>query len=391
MLSTIGLREPQAGYYLADHLNELPLELGPRPSGWWGRQAQAFGLEGPAPAASVEALCAGELLGGPATGRRTVLAYDLTFAAPKEASLLLAAGDGRAVALLKAHGLAVGAGLRYLEDHAASVVVGAGDTREVARASGLALHASTHATSRAGDPHLHTHCLVANLGHGPDGRFRALDGRGLRAHARAADALYRAELGFQLNARLVAGRSDVDQELRLELRGAFSSRAAELAQGGRRAAARPSEARSVQVERWRTQLHHLGVDPGGDQLVVNALEPPRRRVAEHQLAAALLGDDRRRGRRDGVEAWAKAAGPVPAVQVERCVDLLLGPEALGVGVDEPVLMPRRLLAPARALERLGARPVDPRGLEHWLRRSLAIGRERGRDGIEPPGRTRARA
>ena len=46
-----------------------------------------------------------------------------------------------------------------------------------------------HFTSRAGDPHLHSHVVVANMAHGVDGRWSAIDGRGLYAHARAAGAL----------------------------------------------------------------------------------------------------------------------------------------------------------------------------------------------------------
>jgi conjugative relaxase-like TrwC/TraI family protein len=32
-----------------------------------------------------------------------------------------------------------------------------------------------HRTSRDGDPQLHTHCVVANLGRRPDGTYAALD------------------------------------------------------------------------------------------------------------------------------------------------------------------------------------------------------------------------
>ncbi|HXQ58451.1 MAG TPA: relaxase domain-containing protein, partial [Acidimicrobiales bacterium] len=47
-------------------------------------------------------------------------------------------------------------------------------------------------------PHLHTHVVVANLGRGPEGRWSALDGRGLYAHASATDALYHAHLRYEL-------------------------------------------------------------------------------------------------------------------------------------------------------------------------------------------------
>lgn len=389
MLSSIGLRHPSAGYYLAEHREELPTSLGLRPEGWWGRQADALGLVGRASADEMEALCRGAIPAGPRFARREVLAYDLTFSAPKEASLLLVADDRTAGTLLAAHGAAVAAGLAYLEDRAASVLVGTPDGRAPSRVAGIAVHASTHASSRAGDPHLHTHCLLANAAQGPDGRFRALDGRGLRAHAMAADALYRSELAHQLWRRLEPVPRGLEPELGTQLRAAFSSRTAEVAAGDRRAAARGPEGRAEQLLRWRGRLATLGVQVGDGTLTAAALVRPRRRLDEHRFAAELLGDDRRRGRRDLVVAWAKAAGPLSAAGVLGGVDVLLGEGALGVGVAEEVVMPHAVLAPTRALRRLGGRPLEVDALEAWLRQARLIDRGRGGPSRLGPGRARA--
>jgi conjugative relaxase-like TrwC/TraI family protein len=64
----------------------------------------------------------------------------------------------------------------------------------VEEATGLPAAGFRHRTSRAGDPQLHTHLLVANLGRGSDGRWSALDGRRLYAHARTASFVYQAVL-----------------------------------------------------------------------------------------------------------------------------------------------------------------------------------------------------
>src|SRR5215203_5956094 len=69
----------------------------------------------------------------------------------------------------------------------------------VEEASGLIAAAFRHRTSRAGDPQLHTHVLVANLGRGVDGRWSALDGRRLYAQARAASFIYQAVLRGELS------------------------------------------------------------------------------------------------------------------------------------------------------------------------------------------------
>ncbi len=72
----------------------------------------------------------------------------------------------------------------------------------VEEASGLVAAAFRHRTSRAGDPQLHTHVLVANLGRGLDGRWSALDGRRLYAHARTASFVYQAVLRGELTRTL---------------------------------------------------------------------------------------------------------------------------------------------------------------------------------------------
>src|SRR3954453_10009703 len=91
--------------------------------------------------------------------------------------------------------------LGYLERSAAAVRRGAGGL-VVEQADGLVAAAFRHRTSRVGDPQLHKHVLVANLGLGPDGRWSALDGRQLYAHARAASFLYQAVLRSELTRTL---------------------------------------------------------------------------------------------------------------------------------------------------------------------------------------------
>ena len=69
-------------------------------------------------------------------------------------------------------------------------------------ASGLVVGLFRHRTSRVGDPQLHTHAVVANLGRGPDGRWSTLDGRRLYAQARTASFVYQAVLRSELSREL---------------------------------------------------------------------------------------------------------------------------------------------------------------------------------------------
>jgi len=59
-----------------------------------------------------------------------------------------------------------------------------------------------HCCSRAGDPHLHTHCLVINVGVQEDGTTRALISKPLYDHKMRVGALYRSKLAELFEQRL---------------------------------------------------------------------------------------------------------------------------------------------------------------------------------------------
>lgn len=133
-----------------------------------------------------------------------VVGYDLTFSVPKSVSILWASADaGRRAQIVEAVNHAVGAGLAYLEDNASSVQGNHGNASAAqAPEGGLVAASYLHATSRALDPQLHCHVVVANMAERPDGAIRALDGRRLYAHAKTAGYLAAAELRSQLSRRL---------------------------------------------------------------------------------------------------------------------------------------------------------------------------------------------
>jgi conjugative relaxase-like TrwC/TraI family protein len=131
-----------------------------------------------------------------------MLAYDLTFRAPKSVSLLYAFGGPRvAAAVQKGHAKAVAAALGYLERHAAIARRGHGG-HELVRGNGFIAAVFQHRTSRAGDPLLHSHGVIANLTCGPDGRWTALDGRVLYNHGKTAGYLYQAVLRHEVTREL---------------------------------------------------------------------------------------------------------------------------------------------------------------------------------------------
>jgi conjugative relaxase-like TrwC/TraI family protein len=135
--------------------------------------------------------------------RSAVAGYDLTFSPVKSVSALWAiAPDDVRTAIEAAHEAAIDAAFGYLERHALHARTGKDGIGQV-DAEGFLVARYRHRTSRNGDPQIHSHCAVANrVWCESDGRWRALDGRGLYRNRAAAGAIYDVALEEQLTARL---------------------------------------------------------------------------------------------------------------------------------------------------------------------------------------------
>jgi conjugative relaxase-like TrwC/TraI family protein len=212
MLSIGRLGSGSADYYLssvATGAEDYFLRQGEEPGRWLGGSAGALGLGGLVGADDLRAVLDGrdpvdgtQLVRGPGGARARTAGFDLTFKAPKSVSLLEALGDPRLRAEVSAaHAGAVEAALAYLEDHAAFLRRGRGG-HELVPAAGLVAAGFTHRTSRAGDPALHTHVLVANIAQDHEGRLGAIDGRAIYRHAKTAGYLYQTELRQRLTRSL---------------------------------------------------------------------------------------------------------------------------------------------------------------------------------------------
>ncbi|MGQ0824115.1 MAG: MobF family relaxase [Actinomycetota bacterium] len=209
MLGIASLATGRAEYYLeavAAGREDYYLGSGEAPGYWLGANATTLGLVGEIEADQLRALLDGD---DPISGVRLARTrkgrtpgFDLTFSAPKSVSLLnaLASPDiSRAVSA--AHDSAVAETLGWLEANACAVRRGAGGTN-VEAGDGFVAAAFRHRTSRAGDPHLHTHLLIANLTRGPDGRWCAPDARRFWALGNTASYLYEATLRHELTVAL---------------------------------------------------------------------------------------------------------------------------------------------------------------------------------------------
>jgi conjugative relaxase-like TrwC/TraI family protein len=220
---------------------------GQRVSGeWLGLGAQRLGLAGRVRAHDFLRLCenqhpvTGETLtqrlnttradgDGSAANRR--IFYDFTFSPPKSVSLAGFLGeDGR---VLEAHARAVKSALREFETFAATRIRARGEHRD-RRTGNFAAALFTHDTSRALDPHLHTHCIVFNAAFDAlEERWKALQNYDLLRARKFAENVYYHELarelrGFGYRIRNLP-RGDFQIEgIPTELSDRFSKRDAEI-------------------------------------------------------------------------------------------------------------------------------------------------------------------
>src|SRR5262249_32858893 len=234
MLSVAKLSPGQEAYYersVAAGIDDYYAGRGESPGVWAGRGSAELELEGVVEDGQLGRLIAGEHPRtsdqlrshppkkritveriDPATGERhveektlaPVAGYDLVFSPPKSVSLLHALSDERVRhAVDQAHLAAWQAALAYLEREACVTRRGKnGRVRE--HGTGFVAAAYRHRTSRAQDPHLHTHVIVANMTKTTsDGEWRALDGEPLLKHYRlAVGYLYQTQLRHELTRSL---------------------------------------------------------------------------------------------------------------------------------------------------------------------------------------------
>ncbi|WP_315072282.1 MobF family relaxase [Actinomyces massiliensis] len=134
---------------------------------------------------------------------RAVHGFDFTFAPPKSVSVLWALGDaGVREQVEAAHHDAINHVVDMMEADSIRTRQGAGGVVQT-ETRGVIAAAFDHWDSREGDPHLHTHLVVANRVQGPDGRWRTLDSRGALMPAQVAlSEAYDNHLMDALSARL---------------------------------------------------------------------------------------------------------------------------------------------------------------------------------------------
>ncbi len=407
MLSIGKLGKGQECYYLdkvAEGAEDYYSGEGEVAGEWLGDAAEDLGLSGEVEAVQLEAMLTGRnpVDGEPLVGMRgvpssgSVPGFDLTFSAPKSVSLLWGLGGPVAAVEVKAaHREAAGAALDYMQREACWTRRGAGGS-EFVQGNGYLAAGYVHRSSRAGDPQLHTHVLIANATQGPDGHWTRLYHPAIYNHAKTASYIYEAHLRHELTRRLgvewqptrkgiaeIAGFAD--EHLR-----AFSTRRQQILE----AAGADASARSMQVaalatrqpkerdvghgellERWRSRADEIGLDREAiartfdSEAALRIDRPDAPLLSEAQLGRAVTAAASHFDRREAIQAVADSLRQgASGAEVERLADAFLVSDSviqISDGAKGPRYTTRRIWELERealaAAERMRAQGPNPAG------------------------------
>jgi conjugative relaxase-like TrwC/TraI family protein len=351
---------PTAGRYYVEQVAQGREDYysgeGEAPGAWLDAGARALGLAGEVDEGGIERLLSGrdpasgaELRTPPRSGAGA--GFDLTFKAPKSVSIIFGIAEPDVTReLVAAHEAAVRDALGYLEQEACKTRRRIGGRVTQLHGGGFVAAAFRHRASRAGDPLLHTHVVVANCTQTADGRWGALDARLLYLHAKTAGYLYQASLRYEVTRRLglawqpvehgVADLVGVSREViehfsrrrteilkELSARGEHSARAAQMAAlDTRRSKDYEVSAHRLRAE-WQARATEHGLDIDALKIV---LEPSLHRRPDDEVADWLVGPHGLTqqastfSRRDVVQALAEASRQgAPASLVQARADAFL--------------------------------------------------------------------
>jgi conjugative relaxase-like TrwC/TraI family protein len=212
--------------------------------------------------------------------------YDVVFSAPKSVSVLYGLADLQvADQVREAHSHAISQAMAYLELFVARGARGKHhDGQHAVRVStdGLTATSFEHRASRADDPQLHTHVVIANLLRRPDGHWSAIDSAALYRHQLTAGYIYQAVLRGELTRRLgvdwtpvrrgLAEIHDIPKTLcrvfsqrRQAIESLLVARGEAGMDAARRACldtrpAKPHTPEAIQRERWHARAQDAGFD-----------------------------------------------------------------------------------------------------------------------------------
>ncbi len=304
---TIGKLTPGRATYYSEQLpggqdEYYTRSQDPQPGMWLGSATSRLGLSGRVDAEQFRQVldAVNPTSGQPLDISRTTTArlagFDLCFSAPKSVSVAWALATPEVSEMIAAaHDRAVTKAVEALEVEVIRARRGAAGRHSV-ETEGVAAAAFAHRSSRAGDPQIHTHLVVANLTPDRQGHWRAIDGARVYRWAKTLGYLYQAQLRAELTDTLglrwgpvkngAADLAGIDPEL-LEV---FSKRAAQIAQVTGNAHLPLAAAKTVTLatraskaslpdldilrDRWRHEADQLTINTTRIENLIDAADHP---------------------------------------------------------------------------------------------------------------------
>ena len=236
--------------------------------------------------------------------------YDFTLSPPKSVSIAaLVGGDEQITA---AHTAAVRVAMTELEKYAATQVH-VGRVHQDRVTGNVVAALFQHDTSRALDPHLHTHCILFNATHdSAEGRWKALHNHGLLAAQKYVENVYYHQLAQELGrlgySVVSSARGDFElAEIPASVRECFSKRHREIDEKTAELLATHAEKANGNIADIREHIAHKDRGQKLPTLPKEKLrEFWRTQIAPSELAA--------------LDTPAPASKPVEAVSVGQAVD-----------------------------------------------------------------------
>lgn len=201
-VSNVSAGAASSGYYKEEGYYKSGSPDGEKASSWFGKAAEEVGLTG-----HVDDKQFAELLDGQAPDGKEMGRYvdgerqhrpglDLTFSASKSASVAaLVVGDDR---IVKAHDNAVRAAMEVVEER--FIKTRFQQDGEIVKKSGEGIIAGIyrHDTSRALDPNLHSHAVIANMVKNENGGYSAIENKSVYKNQKLITEIYRSEFENQM-------------------------------------------------------------------------------------------------------------------------------------------------------------------------------------------------
>ncbi|WP_339145160.1 MobF family relaxase [Pseudoalteromonas galatheae] len=274
-------------------------------SQWFGHGASELNLNGPVDKGEFVKILEGNLPNGQSLARPSgdrVPGWDLTFSAPKSISILsLIGGDDR---LLQAHFDSVKETLSFLEKEYLVSRMKVDDSIRMISSDKMVAALFTHTTSRALDPQLHTHSVIANATQGPEGEWRSIESSPIFKNKMLLGQVYRSELalraqelGYEIDWNRQKGTFEI-KGIESEVLSHFSQRRKEIKdyaddkglEGGKeladaalktRTAKKNVKSRDV-IEGWEERANNLSFSP--EKLVAESVEKSKYSIKSKSTA-----------------------------------------------------------------------------------------------------------